>query len=76
MATCSFLLLMLYMSVAEILPHKLVMPSSKGQGLDESFLSKDPDYQDRYTKTSCGTLRGTMNQSSHLKMIDFQIKIV
>lgn len=41
---------MLYMSVAEILPHKLVMPSSKGQGLDESFLSKDPDYQDRYTE--------------------------
>ena len=41
---------MLYMSVAEILPHKLAMPSSKGQGLDEAFLAKDPDYQDRYTE--------------------------
>lgn len=41
---------MLYMSVAEILPHKLVMPSAKGQGLDESFLTKDPDFQDRYTE--------------------------
>ena len=41
---------MLYMSVAEILPHKLATPNSKGKGLDESFMAKDPDFQDRYTE--------------------------
>lgn len=40
---------MLYISVAEIMPTKFVMPSA-GM-LAESFLDKDPDFEERYTRS-------------------------
>ena len=37
----------LYISVAEIMPTKFVMPAGT---FSESFMSKDPDFQERYTR--------------------------
>ncbi len=45
---------MLYISVAEIMPTKFVMPSA-GM-LAESFLDKDPDFEERYTRSFMSTI--------------------
>lgn len=46
---------LLYMSVAEILPTRLTMPKSSN-GLLESYVEKDPDFEERYIRSFMSTL--------------------
>ena len=52
---------MLYISVAEIMPTRFVMPS-KGD-FSESFMEKDPDFQERYTRSFMNQLERNFDLS-------------
>ena len=53
---------MLYISVAEIMPTKFVMPSNGA--FSESFMEKDPDFQERYTRSFMNSLERNLDLSS------------
>lgn len=51
---------MLYISVAEIMPTKFVMPSC---GQPESFVDQDPDFQERYTRAFMSSIEKNFDLS-------------
>lgn len=50
----------LYISVAEIMPTKFVMPAGT---FSESFMNKDPDFEERYTRAFMGSIEKNFDLS-------------